>query len=148
MADDKREAREVPGSHTFGDETARAHGGKRQARAYWLKDRAEDRLLILLVRGQEGDTLARPFPAIGRRDRRLLADQAAFARLPARTRLLVLRGKREDLEGELSELRASGTPVKQRNVAPTILRQIQELDEDIGYLADEVGEPVPRRTNG
>jgi len=143
MADEpKREAHMVPGGQTFGDETARVRGGKRQARAYWLKDRAENRLLVLLVRGEEGDRLARPFPYIGWRDRRSLAEQEQFARLPSRTKLIILRGRREDLERELAELMASGTPVKQRGLAPTIIRQIEELDEDIGYLAEEVGEPA------
>jgi hypothetical protein len=140
MADKpKMEARMVPGGQTFGGEIIKVHSGKRQARAYWLKDRAENRLLVLLVKGEEGDRLTRSFPHIGWRDRRSLADQEQFARLPSRVKLIILRGRREDLEKELIELMKSGTPVKQRKFVPTIIQQIKELDEDMGYLADEVG---------
>jgi len=139
----KREARAVPGGQTFGEETVRARGGKRAARAYWLKVQAEERLAVLMVEGERGDRLARPFPPLGR-DRKPLRQMAEFARLPARTKLLILRGKRGDLERELADLVESGTPAKRLLVEPVIRKQIGELDDDIGYLAGEAGEPAPK----
>jgi hypothetical protein len=146
MADEKRETRVVPGGQTFGDETARARGGKRAARAYWLKDQAEDRLALLMVEGARGDRLARPFPSLGC-DRKILRSMAGFARLPDRTKLLILRGKRGDLERELTDLIGSGAPAKRLLLEPVIRRQISELDDDIGYLAVETGELAPKGKN-
>ena len=141
----KKEAHVVPGAQTFGKETAKARGGKRRARAYWLRDQAENRLLVLLERGEEADRLACPFPEINWRDIRRLHDGAKFARLPDGTKLLILRGERWSLERELANLMASGNLAKQRMLAPTIARQIEEISESIGYLADESGEPDGNR---
>lgn len=139
MADEtRREARVVPGGQTFGEETVRARGGKRAARAYWLKVQAEERLAVLMVEGEMGDRLARPFPPLGR-DRKPLGIMAGFARLPARTKLLVLRGRREDLERELADLAGCGTPAKRLMLEPVIRKQIRDLDDDISYLAEELG---------
>jgi len=143
MPDVKREAHTVPGSQTFGEETVRARGGKRAARAYWLKVQAEERLAVLMVEGERGDRLSRPFPPLGR-DRKPLRQMAEFARLPARTKLLILRGKRGDLEQELTDLIGSGALTKRLLVESVIRKQIMELDDDIGYLAGEAGESAPK----
>jgi len=138
-----REACVVPGGQTFGEETVRARGGKCAARAYWLKVQAEERLAVLMVEGEQGDRLARSFPPLGL-DWKPLRQVAEFARLPARTKLLILRGKRGDLELELADLIGAGAPAKRLMLEPVIRKQIVELDDDIGYLVAEAGEPAPK----
>jgi len=140
MADENKEPRHVPGSETWG-ETVKARGGKRQARAYWLRDKAENRLLILLAKGEDGDRLASEFPHIHWRDVKPVSDMVEFGKLPDRIRLAVLRGERKELEKELDRLMATGNFVKQRMLAPAIAKQIEELDDSIGYIAKKNGEP-------
>lgn len=135
MTDETREVRMMSGSHTFGDETVRVRGGKRQARAYWLKRRGEERLAILL----RGHRLSRLFPTVARSDRRSFVDMVRCARLPPSKKLIVLLGKRKNLANELEALMKFGTTAKQRMLAPVIERQLLELDDYIQFLTEEVG---------
>jgi hypothetical protein len=142
LSEESKRIRVLPGARTFG-ETVQPHGGRSQSRSYWLRVRSEERLEALIVKGDEADRLANRMPPIGWRDRRTLAEHAAFSRLPDWRRLLVMRRKRIRLAGELEALSGS-PPAKRMLLAPVIERQIAELDDDIMYLAAEVGEvPAP-----
>lgn len=144
MADEiKKEVRVLPGSDTFG-EMIRVHGGSRQPRAYWLKVRAEERLAALIMDGERADRLAAPMPPVGWRDMRLLADMAKFSRLSAKKRLMSMRCRRLGLAKELAAL-SNGPPAKQKLLRPVIEKQLSELDNDILYLAEEIGEPIGER---
>ena len=135
MADEiKKEAHVVKGSETF-DHVVRPRGGKRQARAYWLKDRAEDRLMLLLAKGEEGDRLARSMPPIARVDRAAVVYSIQFGKQSDRARLVIMRGKVLELESELANLKKA--PVKRAMFEETIKTQITELCEDIKYLEEE-----------
>jgi len=123
-----KEIRIVVGSKTFG-ETVRVRGGKRQARAYWLKSRAENRLWLLLANGGNADRLSRTDPPVDER-----AAKVRFARRPVVVRIAILRRRRENLERELGRLARDGTPAKRELLAPVISRQITELSNQIEEL--------------
>ena len=106
----------------------RPKGGKRASRAYALKQRAAERIVVLLKYGERADRLACPAAEVTHGvDRRALREQERFARLPRTTQIYVLSVRRAEIVAEI-EVAKRGSELKRTLILPTATRQLEEID--------------------
>lgn len=141
MADEKdNETKWLRGSKTY--RYMRIRSGKARGRAFDLKDRGEERLVLLFRKGVYGDRLARPMKRVDGQRRQELQDQAEFARLPVATKIRILKMKRADLEEDLRNMEYNSSQIARTFHMPDILRRLDEINKEIRRLEEEVEEEI------
>lgn len=141
MADEKdNETKWLRGSKTY--RYMRIRSGKARGRAFDLKNRGEERLVLLFRKGVYGDRLARPMKRVDGQRRQELQDQADFARFPIATKIQVLKMKRADLEDDLRNMEYNSSQIARTFHMPDILRRLDEINKEIRRLEEEAEEEI------
>jgi len=142
MADEKdNETRWARGARTY--RYMRVRSGKARGRAFDLKDRGTERMIMLFRKGVYGDRLARPMKRPDDEHRMAeLAEQAEFARLPVATKIRVLKMKRADLEEDMRRMEYSTSQIARTFHMPDILRRLDEINKEIRRLEEEAEEEI------
>jgi hypothetical protein len=138
--DNKKEIKWLRGARTF--QYMKVSAGKRRGRAFDLKSQASDRLIMLFRKGIYGDRLARPMRGVSKSEAERLQEQAEFARLPAATRVRLLKRRRADLEEDLLRMEHSTSQIARTFHMPDILRKLGEINEEIRRLEEEAEEEI------
>lgn len=126
------------GSQTF--KYMKVSSGRSRGRAFDLKNRASDRIVLLFRQGVHGDKLACPMRRVDDQRMKELHDQASFARLPVPTKIEVLRRRRRELEDELRRMEQSASQIARTFHLPDILYRIDEISSEIRRLENGAGE--------
>jgi hypothetical protein len=141
MADEKdNETKWAKGAKTY--RFMRIRSGKARGRAFDLKEKGADRMIMLFRKGVYGDRLARPMKRVDGDRREELAEQAEFARLPTVTKIRVLKMKRADLEEDLRRMEYTTSQIARTFHMPDILRKLDEINKEIRRLEEEAEEEI------
>lgn len=137
--DKDQEVKWLSGAKTFRFMRVRP---EKSQRTHDLKDRASNRMVELFRKGIYGDRLARPMKRRDPRDEQVVQNQAEFARLPAATRVKVLKCRREDLEDELRNIEYNSSQIARTFHMPDILRRLDEINKEIRRLEEEADKEI------
>jgi ATP-dependent exoDNAse (exonuclease V) alpha subunit len=127
----------LPGGKTFGNIITSKNN--HSSRTSDLKDRASQRILLLLKKGQQADRLARKVNPIKEQQQiAALALQNEFAMSPKIVQFAFHRSKLASLRVELEELLESKNERKIKFSEVTIKKEIHETEEKMRELFDEI----------
>jgi len=127
----------LPGSQPFGELISSR--GSSSGRTNDLKDRAAQRIWLLLQKGAQVDRLARKTePIKDKQHLDSLAFQNNLATSPKIVQFAFHRSKLETLRGELESLLASDNRRKIEFSEPVIRKEIDEIEEIMRELFEEI----------
>lgn len=133
----------LPEGYAEGHETygpiCKPKGGKSASKAQELRDRAAQRILMLMKKGSQADRMTRKAEPIT--DRQQLDDLAfrnKLAESPKIVQFAYWRGRLDELRKELSDLEATGNKRKIDLAAPVIKVQIETVENTMRELFDDI----------
>ncbi len=139
------------GSETYG-ETCRPKGGRSESKALELRNRAAQRILMLMKKGSQADRLTRKIePITDRQHLDYLQFQNKLAESPKIVQFAYWRARLDELRAELKALEESGNKRKIELSAPTIRIQIETVENTMRELFHEIKQErrvVSRTPNG
>jgi hypothetical protein len=126
----------IPGGKTFGNIVRPK--SERKGRAADLKNRAAERIVLLMRKGIMGDKLSRPAKDIKAIERPAFKLQKEFAEAPKIVQLAHINNKLKDLREELCRLESSNNEGKVKLMKPIIEHEISDCEELIRELYREI----------